>query len=117
MSCILPFTMPCCQEEYCDDILTVGVPGPPGEEGPPGVTNGEMAGWFIRDTAAQARAIPNDLVNKWLNLLGSATKGDSYGGFFYWDQLSILTDNYSDYGGSVIAPSGSSGSGRWLRYL
>jgi secreted PhoX family phosphatase len=44
---------------------------------------------------------------------GYYTAGDGGGGKFYWDAASTQADN----GGSVIIPSGHSGSGRWKRIV
>lgn len=115
MSCILPFASACCQESYCDDVVTVSVPGSQGIPGPPGESSSELAGWFIRDTLADARLVPSDPGNRFLIMLGGATKSDGFGAFMYWDNDSLATDNYSTTGGSVITPNDSSGPGRWLR--
>jgi hypothetical protein len=44
---------------------------------------------------------------------GYYAKGDDGGGLFFWNALSVATDD----GGSVINPTGHVGAGRWIRVM
>lgn len=116
MSSILPSFSACCVEDYCADPVTVAVPGPPGPIGPegPGVTAG-LVGVAVVDHLIEARDLPSLATNRYMVMLGGAAAGDSFGGTFWWDPNSVLTDNYNEFGGSVITPNLSSGPGRWRR--
>jgi hypothetical protein len=50
-------------------------------------------------------------------MLGSATANDGFGGIFDWDNDSNELHNYTDFGGSIINPTGNPGSGRWVRFI
>ena len=51
--------------------------------------------------------------NQQTSVAGYYTPGDEGGGQFFWDAASFATDD----GGSVILPTGHTGSGRWVRIL
>lgn len=59
----------------------------------------------------RALGVPAGLVS--INLLGYYAPGDGGGGQFFWDANSTAADN----GGTVITPTGYTGSGRWARAL
>lgn len=117
MSATLPSAVDCCEEEFCDAPITVSVPGPIGATGATGAAGASgLLGLLVADTLAAARALPNLSTNRYLIMLGGAALGDGFGGTFYWSSTSVLVDDYTDFGGSVITPNLSSGPGRWLRF-
>ena len=118
MASILPSAVDCCVTALCSSPVTVAVPGPPGPPGPPGDdAEGGIPGYFIVEDLADARALPSDPTNLKMDMLGSSSPGDSFGGIFFWDNNSIEVDNYNAFGGSVITPNGSSGAGRWIKWI
>jgi hypothetical protein len=118
MSAILPSSTLCCPTAFCDAPIVVSVPGPAGPTGPEGPpADGNLVGWFVANTLADARLIPAAATNTFLVQLGGAVLGDGFGGQWYWDPLSNALDNATEFGGSVINPTGNFGPGRWLRYI
>lgn len=66
---------------------------------------------FATETFATLRALtpPLSTLNVTINVDGGTTKGDGFGGIFYFDSNSVLTDDSVN----VIAPT--TGTGRWIR--
>jgi len=118
MSAILPSSTLCCPTAFCDEPITVSVPGPPGPQGEQGpVATGELAGWFTRANLALARLIPASDDNVFLVMLGGAVPLDGFGGQLAWAPLNSDLDDYTVFGGTTINPTGNPGLGRWKRYL
>src|SRR6266850_7713203 len=68
---------------------------------------------FATETFAALRLLtpPFSSLNVSIELDGGTTKGDGFGGIFYYDPASVLADDNLN----VIAPS--TGVGRWRRVL